>query len=462
MNGHINSHNVFWPEFRRLQRTKVPEVIRPLHQSHICPALLISAPASGQGKTTLTAALARYHRNQGHRVRVFKTGPDFLDPMILERASGHPVYQLDLWMVGADACRNLLHEAAATADLILVEGVMGLFDGTPSSADLAQYFDIPVLALINAGAMAQTFGAIAFGLANFRQGLPFAGVVANGVANPGHGALLAESLPAGLNYFGALTRTDEITLPNRHLGLVQAREIADLETRLERAAAAVAPIALAALPEPVAFEPPHPLRQTPLLLSGVRIGVARDAAFAFLYPGNLDQLRELGAELIFFSPLGDTRLPAVDSLYLPGGYPELYLKQLAANIALHDALKRHHEAGKPLYAECGGMLYLLETLTDKQGNRATMAGLLPGHGRLQPRLAGLGMQSAPLPEGELRGHTFHHSTLTTPMRPLIHGKRQRDNRPGEAVYRIKRLTATYLHLYFATDPVAAAQLFIPG
>ena len=160
-----------------------------------CPALLLSAPASGQGKTTVTAGLARYHRDRGRRVRVFKTGPDFLDPMILERASGQPVYQLDLWMVGEQDCKALLYQAAQEADLILIEGVMGLFDGTPSSADLAALFGVPVLALINAHAMAQTFGALAYGLAHYRPGLPFAGVLANRVAGPSHADLLAESLP---------------------------------------------------------------------------------------------------------------------------------------------------------------------------------------------------------------------------------------------------------------------------
>jgi len=425
-----------------------------------CPALLIAAPASGQGKTTFTAGLARYHRNRGRRVRVFKTGPDFLDPMILARAAGHPVYQLDLWMVGEAACKRLLYEAAGAADLILIEGVMGLFDGTPSSADLARTFGTPVLALIQAQAMAQTFGAIAYGLAHYRPDLPFAGVLANGVANPGHAALLAESLPADVRYFGALYRDPAIALPDRHLGLVQAEEIADLETRLEAAAAAVGQTELAELPEPVAFAPvaqPLPKRS----LDGVRIGIARDTAFAFLYPANLDLLRDLGAELVFFSPLYDAELPAVDSVYLPGGYPELHLDQLAANRAMTAALRQHYRAGKPLYAECGGMLYALESLTDKAGQRAEMLNILPGHAVMQPRLAGLGMQSARLPEGELRGHTFHHSKLETPLQPLTQGVRQRGDRPGEAIFRIGRLTASYLHLYFPSNAEAAARLFLP-
>ena len=425
-----------------------------------CPALLISAPASGQGKTTVTAGLARHHRNQNRRVHVFKTGPDFIDPMILERASGQPVYQLDLWMIGEHACKALLHQAAREADLILIEGVMGLFDGTPSSADLAALFGVPVLALINAHAMAQTFGAVAHGLAHYRPGLPFAGVLANRVAGPGHAELLAESLPPGLHDFGWLPRDGEIALPDRHLGLVQAAEIADLETRLEKAAARIARTGLAALPPRASF-PEANIEPPPRLLEGVRIGIARDTAFAFLYPANVDTLRALGAELLFFSPLTDPEPPAVDSLYLPGGYPELHLATLATNGSMREALRRHHQAGKPLYAECGGLLYTLESLADQDGHRAPMLDLLPGHAAMQSKLVSLGMQAAALPEGELRGHTFHHSRLETPLPPLAHGRRQRDGQPGEAIYRIGRLTASYLHLYFNSNPTAAARLFLP-
>lgn len=427
--------------------------------STTCPALLLAAPASGQGKTTVTAALARYHRNRGRTVRVFKTGPDFLDPMILARASGQPVYPLDLWMVGESHCKALLYQAAQEADLILIEGVMGLFDGTPSSADLAGLFGVPVLALINAHAMAQTFGAVAYGLAHYRPGLPFAGVLANRVAGPGHAELLAESLPPELRYYGWLPRDGAISLPDRHLGLVQAEEIADLESRLEAAAALIANTDLAELPPAVSF-PAATMEALPPLLQGVRIGVACDTAFAFLYPANLDTLRGLGAELTFFSPLTDSALPEVDSIYLPGGYPELHLDTLAANQALRRALHQHHQTGKPIYAECGGLLYLLESLADKEGHRAAMLGLLPGHAALQAKLAGLGMQSVRLPEGELRGHTFHHSKLETPLAPLAYGRRQRDGQQGEAVYRVGRLTASYLHLYFASNPTAAARLFV--
>ncbi|MGN2390239.1 cobyrinate a,c-diamide synthase [Pelomicrobium sp. G1] len=423
-----------------------------------CPALLVTAPASGQGKTTATAALARLHCRQGRRVRVFKTGPDFLDPMILERASGAPVYPLDLWMVGEAECRRRLFEAAGEADLILVEGVMGLYDGEPSSADLAIALGLPVLLVVDAFAMAQTFGAVCYGLAAYRPGLRVAGVVANRVGGPRHGELLKASLPPGLTFFGAVTNRADLALPDRHLGLFQAQEIGDLDARLDAAAQAVAATGAAELPAPVAFAKPAD-SDVERLLEGVRIGVARDAGFSFLYPANLDLLRRLGAELIFFSPLEDDNLPPVDSVWLPGGYPELHLDRLAGNEGMRRALRAHHERGKPILAECGGMLYLLEALTH-EGHRAPMAGLVPGEAVMQERLAALGLQEVQTPEGPVRGHTFHHSRLTTGLEPWARAVTPRGD-PGEAVYRIGRLTASYVHFYFPSNPRAVAAFFKP-
>ncbi|WAF84420.1 cobyrinate a,c-diamide synthase [Metapseudomonas otitidis] len=425
-----------------------------------CPALLIAAPASGQGKTTVTAALARLHARQGRRVRVFKCGPDFLDPMILARASGHPVYQLDLWMIGEAESRRLLWEAAGEADLILIEGVMGLFDGSPSAADLARHFGVPVLGVINGAAMAQTFGALAVGLATYQPDLPFAGVLGNRVGSQRHSDLIRDSLPDWIRWYGALPRSTEVELPSRHLGLVQAEELADLDARLDAAADALAASAEVALPPAVAFAAPAAEPLEPWL-EGVRIGVARDTSFAFLYQGNLDLLQRLGAELVFFSPLVDAELPAVDSLYLPGGYPELHLPQLAGNPAMAAAIRAHHQAGKPILAECGGMLYLLEALTDAAGQSAELLGLLPGRAVMQKRLAALALQEAALPEGTLRGHTFHHSLLESPEAPLVRGLCPNDKPVAEAVYRLGRLTASYIHFYLPSNPRAAAELLRP-
>lgn len=423
-----------------------------------CSALFISAPASGQGKTTLTAALALRYRRQGRRVRVFKTGPDFLDPMILERASGAPVYQLDLWMGGEAHCRRLLYDAAGGADVILIEGVMGLYDGRPSSADLAALFGIPVLAVIDGSAMAQTFGAVACGLARYRRDVNVIGVIANRVAGAGHYRMLEESLPSDLPAFGWLARDADIALPDRHLGLLQAAEIADLTERLERAAARFM-LAHDELPAPVTFAP-APAPALPQPLAGRRLAVARDAAFSFLYRANLDVLRALGAELAFFSPLADSELPPADGLYLPGGYPELHLRALADNSAMRDAIRAHRAAGKPILAECGGMLYLFESLTDTNGRRADMLGLLPGHAVMLTRLAALALQGIELPEGTLRGHTFHHSHLETTLAPIARGVCPNGGKTAEAVYRAGPVTASYVHAYFPCNPEAAARLFL--
>ncbi|MBD9575593.1 cobyrinate a,c-diamide synthase [Pseudomonas sp. PDM23] len=428
--------------------------------SRQCPALLIAAPASGQGKTTVTAALARLHTRLGRKVRVFKCGPDFLDPMILARASDAPVYQLDLWMVGEEESRRLLWEAAGEADLILIEGVMGLFDGSPSAADLARRFNVPVMAVINGQSMAQTFGAMAVGMATYQSDLPFSGVLANRIGSQRHRDLVRDSLPEWIRWYGALPRDTEVELPSRHLGLVQADELADLDARLDAAADALAASASTELPLPVSFAAPEP-RGESSRLDDVRIGVARDNAFAFLYQANLDLLRTLGAELVFFSPLRDDALPEVDSLYLPGGYPELHLQALAGNRAMAQAIHAHHEMGKPILAECGGMLYLLDALTDVAGERAALLGLLPGEARMQKRLAALALQAVTLPEGTLRGHTFHHSLLDSSEEPLARGVCPNDKPVAEAVFRRGRLTASYIHFYLPSDPDAAAALLRP-
>jgi cobyrinic acid a,c-diamide synthase len=434
----------------------------------LCPALFISAPASNHGKTTVTAALAHFHARQGRRVRVFKSGPDFLDTMILQRATQASVaaYQLDLWMAGADACRALVHAAAADADLILIEGVMGLFDGQPSSADLAQLLDVPVMAVIDASGAAQTVGAVAFGLAHYREGLKFSGVLANSVASPRHAEMIMQGIAPSMTYLGGMPRDARFQLPARHLGLVPASEVDDLDARLSVAADAIGQTGLAALPPPVTFYPGAAATAATSLpssrssLQNVRIGIANDAAFSFIYPANLDLLRELGAQLFFFSPLNDSVLPEVDSLYLPGGYPELHLQMLQDNQAMKAALQRHHQAGKPIYAECGGMLYLLASLTDKHGQRAEMVGLLQGDAVMQSRLQGLGYQSAAYPGGVLRAHTFHHSIVTTDLQPVSHGERLHNSSAGEAVFCSGNLTASYLHAYFPSNPGAAAALFL--
>lgn len=443
-----------------------------MNASASCPAILIAAPASGQGKTTVACALARLHTRQGRRVRVFKCGPDFLDPYWLSVASGAAVHQLDLWMTGEADCAQRLHAAAQEADLIIVEGVMGLFDGQPSAADLAQRFGLPVLTVIDASAMAGTFGALAWGLQTYREGLRFAGVLANRVASDGHAVMLEESLRDTAQWQGALMRSEVFSLPERHLGLVMSGEMGDAMARLDAAADALAStklgqIDIGALQAwSVDFAAPPDVPATPELLQGLTIAVARDAAFCFIYAANLDCLQAMGAQLVFFSPLLDTALPDCDALWLPGGYPELHAAALAENVAMKTAIAAHVAAGKPVWAECGGMMALFEELQTVDGSLFAMWGVLPGRVAMQKRLAALGPQQITLTGGSLRGHTFHYSTCSTPLAPATRteaapGRKLRGE--GEALYVAGpggKVKASYFHAWFASNPAAAAALFL--
>lgn len=436
-----------------------------------CPAILIAAPASGQGKTTVAAALARLHTRNGLRVRVFKCGPDFLDPYWHTLASGAPVHQMDLWMTGEADCRARLAAAAQEADLIIVEGVMGLFDGEPSAADLAQRFGLRVLTVIDASSMAGTFGALAFGLQHYRANLPWAGMLANRVASARHAEMLQSSVREPEQWLGAVLRNPAMTLPERHLGLTVASEVVDALERLDAAADALAatPLGQMSLADlqrwAVPFEVPPAEATAVQPLAGRTVAVARDAAFCFIYAANLDCLRQLGAELVFFSPLADAQLPACDAVWLPGGYPELHAQRLAANESMRESLAAHVAQHKPLWAECGGMMLLFENLVTVDGQTHAQWGLLPGTVTMQKRLAALGPQQLALPQGVLRGHTFHYSTCATLLAGITRTTRP-DAAPapdvGEAVYQLGSIRASYFHAWFASDLDATAALFLPS
>ncbi|MGB0732847.1 MAG: cobyrinate a,c-diamide synthase [Pontibacterium sp.] len=430
-----------------------------------CPALFLTAPSSGEGKTTITAALARYYRNQGKVVRVFKTGPDYLDPQILAQASGQDVEQLDLWMAGEAYCQQMLFNAAQNADLILVEGAMGMFDGEPSSADLAARFNIPLAIVLNVKGMAQTAAAIAMGMANYRADVSIAGLIANNCGTERHAQLIRDALPQGLPLLATLARDPEVALPERHLGLVQAAEVADeLETRFNQGAQWItqAPSGeinpLCTLPAPVEFLSAE-LPTVEPLLAGHTIAIAKDEAFSFIYDANVRLLQQMGASLTYFSPLHDAVLPSADSLWLPGGYPELHAQGLSNNQAMQAQMRAFYQLGKPILAECGGFLYCLDDLTDLDDTTYPMAGLMKGNGAMRGKRGCQGMQTAVLPEGDVQAHAHHRSRSANTPDPISHGRRQRHPAPGEAIYRVKGLTASYLHLFFASNPVAIAALF---
>ncbi len=428
-------------------------------QTVSCPALFLSAPSSGEGKTTFTAALARYFRDQGKVVRIFKTGPDYLDPQILAQASGQDVEQLDMWMAGEEYCQQKLFEAAQVADLILVEGAMGMFDGDPSSADLAARFNIPVAIVMDVKGMAQTAAALVTGMANFRPDVHVAGLIANSCGTERHAELIRNALPEDLPLLATLPRNPDVALPERHLGLVQAEEVRDeLEQRFNAGVEWVAGNPITELPAPVEFHSAEVPTVEPLL-QGKKIAIAKDVAFSFIYDANLRLLQAMGAEYEFFSPLNDSVMPEADALWLPGGYPELYPAQLASNTEMHRQIQMFHEAGKPILAECGGFLYCLETLTDLEENTYPMLGLMQGQGAMRGKRGCQGMQTAVLPEGDIRAHAHHRSRSEGTREPIGHGRRQRHPAPGEAIYRERGLTASYLHLFFASNPEAIAAVF---
>jgi cobyrinic acid a,c-diamide synthase len=421
-----------------------------------CPAVLVSAAASGQGKTLTTAALARAWRNRGLTVQAFKCGPDFIDSMILQVATGRPVYNLDLGMCGLEDAKAQLYNAAMYADVIIAEGVMGLYDGTPSTADIAKTFNLPVALVIDASGMAQTFAAIAHGLYDFEPTLKRAGLIANKVGSPGHATMLKDALDKHAQHtsvptpwLGALPKDEKFSLPERHLGLHLAHEISDIEQRIEAAAQLLA--ADLPLPPTVEFEAPGQAA-LPNLLQGKTIAIARDAAFCFIYQANIDCLQAMGANLIYFSPL-QAGLPEADAYWIPGGYPELHLDAISQNTEMRSSLAKAANAGKPILAECGGMMAL-----GQQINGTPTFDLIAGTSEIQPKLQGLGTQHVTTEKGTIGAHTFHYGRFDTPMSPAYIGKSK--YRTGEAVYMENHITASFLHFYFPSNPIMAAQFFL--
>jgi len=399
--------------------------------------LIIAAPASGTGKTTLTLGLLAALRARGLVVQPFKSGPDYIDPAFHTAAAGRVSVNLDTWAMGKDQLLGLTH-AATGADLIITEGSMGLFDGvakagasgTGASADLAILMGWPVVLVLDVGGQAQSAAAAALGFAAMRPELRLAGVVLNKIASPRHEALVRDGMAqAGITVFGALPRNSAITLPERHLGLVQAQELPELTQILTRAGQFITDhIDLDALiaASAGARKPTKPQTIAP---PAQRIALAQDAAFSFVYPHLLDGWRRAGAEILPFSPLADQSPdPSADICWLPGGYPELHAGGLAGNQNFRSGT-RAFALSKPVHGECGGYMAMGAGLVDASGARHEMLGLLGLETSFEKRKMHLGYRAAtlaaPLPPfgagTQLRGHEFHYATiLSQPDAPLAH------------------------------------------
>ena len=393
--------------------------------------LIVAAPRSGSGKTTVTLGLLAALQRRGIAVRAGKAGPDYIDPAFHAAATGAASVNLDSWAMPPALLDALTGEAAQAAELLIIEGVMGLFDGVPgprgctgTTADLATRFRLPVLLVLDVSGQSQTAAAVVRGLAWHDPGVGIAGVVLNRVGSERHRVLVEDAIHAlAIPVLGAVPRGAALTMPERHLGLVQAGEHADLAARiasladmaqrhldLDRIVASAPPVTVAAPYHLSALPPP-----------GQRIAVAADAAFTFVYPHLCDGWRRAGAEIVTFSPLADQPPPdGCDACWLPGGYPELHAGTLANARRFHDGLRRF-SAARPVHGECGGYMVLGQGLEDAQGKRHAMAGLLGHATSFAKRKLHLGYREARLlvdsplgPAGStIRGHEFHYATLTS-------------------------------------------------
>jgi cobyrinic acid a,c-diamide synthase len=388
--------------------------------------ILIAAPTSGAGKTTLTLGLLRALKNAGRSVVSAKSGPDYIDPKFHEAASGMPCFNLDAWAMTSNTVKDLAVEQASGRDLLIVEGAMGLFDGASngrgSAADLAGALKLPVVLVVDCAKQAQSVAALVHGFQTFRKDVEIAGVILNRVGSARHEHMLRTALkPLKVVVLGVLPSSEGLILPERHLGLVQASEHQDLEAFLQKAAELCAQRldleALCNLANGLALSRKAPPALPPPL--GQRIAVARDLAFAFSYPHLLQFWQSQGAELSFFSPLAD-EVPHsdADAIYLPGGYPELHAGQLSGARRFQSGMQASATFGKLIYGECGGYMTLGTGLIDAAGKRHEMIGLLPLETSFQNRKRHLGYRKVqPLGgmpwTGRLSAHEFHYASIVS-------------------------------------------------
>ncbi|SFB08221.1 cobyrinate a,c-diamide synthase [Selenomonas ruminantium] len=430
--------------------------------------LVIAATQSGAGKTTIVTGLLAALRQRGLSVQSFKAGPDYIDPGYHALASGQPAHNLDSWLTPKEILPEILAAEAESADIAVVEGVMGLYDGgrqgISSTAEIAKIIKAPVLLVIDAKSMGASAAAIAQGFRDYDPSVKLAGVILNRLGSDTHEAMIREAM-AGIDMpvFGALRRNDSLRMPERHLGLVPVEENKEREL-IGRMGEAVAGqldldklLALARSAEHLA------IKESSLPGEGqysCRIGVAKDEAFSFYYPASLKVLAKLGAEIVPFSPLHDEKLPAVDGLFIGGGFPEMFAGQLAANAAMRQAIGQAAQSDMPILAECGGYMYLMDSLQDFAGVSHPMVGVFSGQAVMTEKLQMVGYVEAELQKDsllgragtKLKGHEFHFSKEREPIQqdkaPFIFRK-LRNNSEYPAGQQVKNVLGSYLHLHFA-------------
>lgn len=422
--------------------------------SDMIPQCLVAAASSGSGKTTFTLGLLRALNRRGLTVQGFKCGPDYIDPKFHRLACGRESVNLDLFMMSPEHVQAVYARHSAGSDAAVLEGVMGLYDGyvrdQGSSAEVAATLGLPTILLIDARSSAFSVGAILYGMKHFRPTSEVVGVVFNRVASESHYRFLREAAEeAGVVPLGYLPKTQLLEVPSRHLGL-SLEELSTLDALPETVADLIEQhVQLDRLLELIQRPRPVLREEAPLsAVEGMKVAVARDQAFNFIYAENLRRLSQLG-ELVYFSPLANEAVPASDLVYLPGGYPEFYLDQLATADQTRLTLRDHVQRGGKILAECGGMMYLCRELRDEQGQAYPMAGILELEATMEQMRLRLGYRKLLLGGQEWRGHEFHYSRIATGEEPTKGQQRSaRDEEVPTLLYAKDNVRAGYTHLYF--------------
>ena len=437
-------------------------------------ALIVAGDRSGVGKTTVTLAILACLAAHGDRVQSFKVGPDYIDPMFHRAVTGLPCRNLDPFLTSPNYVRDCFQRHTANAEWVVIEGVMGLFDGISnpepeslndygSTAHIARLINLPVLLVLDCSRLSTSIAAVAHGYANLDPQVKIAGVILNKVASDRHQELLETALNSiKMPVLGVLRRNTAVTIPDRHLGLVPEVELPGINNVFSQLAHLAKTFfdwkQLFPLLTPLPCNPFTPSPHHPVTPSSVKIAIARDRAFNFYYQDNLDILTELGAELVFWSPLKDRKLPSkVCGLYFGGGFPEMFARQLAGNLNLIAQLRQAIESGIPTYAECGGLMYLCQQLIDLDGQAHSMVGVIPNTVTMEAKLTlgyrqAIALQDSPfISKGQaVRGHEFHRSQLTA-KQTSFQWQLKGVHRSGIATtegWKIHQLYASYLHLHW--------------
>lgn len=449
------------------------------------PRVVIGAVSSGSGKTTIVTGILSALRQRGLNVQSYKIGPDYIDPGYHKLASGNPAHNLDSWLMPQEKLKEVFCRTAENADIAIIEGVMGLYDGgrkgVSSTAEIAKLLDAPVILVIDAKSMGASAAAIALGFKMYDPDVKLAGVILNRLGSPTHKTMIEKALKdIGIDVFGAVRRDDNLTMPERHLGLLPVEENSEQEI-VDKIGEAIGSqvdldeiMKLAETQFSIDIDEFEEDENEDVPQKKIKIAVAKDDAFSFYYPESIRVLEKCGAEIVNFSPLKDKKLPKCDGVILGGGFPEMFAEELQANVSMQESLRKAVGKGKPVYAECGGFMYLTEGLTDFDDVFHPMTGIIPVKVQMNKKLQMVGYVEAKMElstvlgekDTVIKGHEFHFSSEITEENKDMQGferaftfTRMRNNATYPAGFVRDNVLGSYLHIHFIGCP-ESAQCFV--